>query len=169
MGEVVDSEPVVSLIVAMAENRVIGRDNGLPWRLPADLRHFKQVTMGKPVLMGRKTFESIGRPLPGRRNIVLSRSADFVAQGCETVTSIDQAVRGLAQHAELMVIGGANIYRQTLPLAHRLYLTLVGARVDGDARFPELDWSEWREVSREDHAPDERNRLPYSFRVYERD
>lgn len=168
MSSVQKTSPSITLVVAMAENRVIGIDNGLPWRLPADLQHFKRVTMGKPVVMGRKTFESIGRPLPGRRNVVVSRNADYQAEGCETFTSVASVLECLAQAPEIMVIGGANLYAQLLPHAHRIHLTLVHASVPGDAYFPELDHARWRTLSREDHAADERNNVAYSFLVLER-
>lgn len=160
--------PVISLVVAMAENRVIGVNNQLPWRLPADLQHFKRTTLGKPILMGRKTFESIGRALPGRRNIVVSRTPDYHAEGCETVCSIDAALALVRNEDEVMVIGGANLYTQLLPQAERIHLTLVHAQFDGDARFPQLDLDQWREAGRSDHAADARNAVPYSFLVYER-
>ena len=160
--------PIVSIIVAMSENRVIGVDNELPWRLPADLKHFKATTMGKPVLMGRKTFESIGRALPGRRNIVVSRTPGYQAAGCETVSSVEAALQRLESAPEIMVIGGASLYERLLPRAHRIHLTLVHTTIDGDARFPELDLAHWRETSRIDHQADERNPMAYSFLVYER-
>jgi dihydrofolate reductase len=148
----------IGLVVAAADNDVIGRNNALPWNLPADLKHFRRVTMGKPVLMGRRTFESIGRPLPGRSNIVISRDAAFGAAGVRAVTSLEAAL-ALAENIavidgsdELMVIGGAQIYRLALPLAARLYLTRVNARPEGDARLPPVDWTQWREVSRESHG-----------------
>lgn len=162
------ARPRITFVVAMSENRVIGVDNTLPWKLPADLRHFKHTTMGKPVLMGRKTFQSIGRALPGRRNIVVSRDPGFEAAGCETVASIDEAMGRVGGEPEVMVIGGASFYAQLLPRAERIHLTLVHAVIEGDAFFPELDPSQWREVSREEHAADERNRYAYSFLLYER-
>lgn len=128
---------IISMIAAMASNRVIGRDNKMPWHLPADLKHFKKVTLGKPVVMGRKTFESIGRPLPGRRNIVISRQAPLQPQGAEWVNSVEQALALLQDQAEVMIIGGAEIYRQCLPLAKRLYLTKIELVTDGDAFFPD--------------------------------
>ena len=124
----------IALIAALAENRVIGRKNRLPWRLPADLRRFKSLTMGKPVIMGRKTYESIGKPLPGRSNIVVTRDPDYRAQGCQVVHSLDQALEAGAGHAEVMVIGGAELYRQALGRAQRMYLTLVRAEVEGTSR-----------------------------------
>ncbi len=158
----------ISLVVAIAENGVIGRDNGLPWRLPADLQHFKRTTMGKPILMGRKTFESIGRPLPGRRNIVVSRNEQYRAEGCETVSSIDAALELAANEREIMIIGGASFYEQLLERADRLYVTRIHASVEGDAYFPQVDWSRWREIERSDHQPDERNEHAYSFVIYAR-
>ena len=163
----------VALIVAMANNRVIGRNNALPWHLSEDLKYFKRVTLGKPVIMGRKTFESIGRPLPGRANIVVSRSG-FVAENVRVVTSLDEALQLADSIAtidgaeEVMVIGGAELYAHALPLAQRLYLTLVDAEVAGDAWFPDFDEAAWREVAREDHAPIEPNPYPYSFRILEK-
>ncbi|MEM1114105.1 MAG: dihydrofolate reductase [Pseudomonadota bacterium] len=163
------------MIVAVAENGVIGRNNALPWHLPQDLRYFKQVTLGKPVVMGRKTWESIGRPLPGRSNIVISRDPDYSAEGVSVVASLDLAL-SLAEDIalidgadELMVIGGAAIYAEALPRAQRLYVTEVHAEVPGDAYLSGLELSEWREVSRERHPGDEHNELDYSFVVYERE
>jgi dihydrofolate reductase len=158
---------IISFVVAMARNRVIGHDNGLPWRLPADLRHFKSVTMGKPIIMGRKTFESIGRPLPGRANIVVTRDPAYQAEGCVVAHSIEAALAAAGDAEEVMVIGGADFYRQLLPRADRIYLTLIDAEFAGDASFPELDPVQWQERSREDHAPDADNPYPYSFIVLE--
>ncbi len=164
----------LSVIVAVAENGVVGRNNALPWYLPADLMYFKKVTMGKPVLMGRKTFESIGKPLPGRSNIVLSRDRAYAAEGVKVVASLQQAVELASDIAiidgrdELMVIGGADIYALAIPLADRLYITEVHAEVDGDAYLPAVDWSQWREVSRQRNAAVEPNRHDFSFVVYHR-
>ncbi len=164
----------VALIAAVADNGVVGRDNQLPWYLPEDLKHFKRTTLGKPVLMGRKTWESIGRPLPGRTNIVITRQPDYQSQGAHVAASLEQAVE-LAEAVavidgarELMVIGGAEIYRLALPRAQRMYLTEVHAEVTGDARFPCWDHSQWRECSRERHAAEGPNPYNYSFVVYER-
>ena len=168
------SQPVIALIAAMAENRVIGRDNALPWRLPGDLRFFKRTTLGKPVIMGRRTFESIGRPLPERDNIVVTRDPAWRADGVQVVHSLDQALAQAGRAAslrgagEVMVIGGASLYRAALPLAQRLYLTLVHATVPGDTYFPALEWREWREVQREDHGADAENPYSYSFLVLTR-
>ncbi|NNJ94224.1 MAG: type 3 dihydrofolate reductase [Halobacteria archaeon] len=158
----------ISIIVAMADNRVIGHDNHLPWHLPADLKHFKATTMGKPIIMGRKTWESIGRPLPGRTNIVVTRDARYTADGCVVVHSVDAALQACSADEEVMVIGGAEFYRQVLPHASTLYLTLVHDRFDGDAFFPELDACEWREVDREDFDADADNPHAYSFIRMER-
>lgn len=158
----------ISIITAMDNNRLIGKENGLPWKIPADLQFFKKVTMSKPIVMGRKTFESIGRPLPGRKNIIITRDNDYTADGCEVVYSIDQAV-SLAGHVdEVMVIGGANIYQQFITQADRLYLTIVHGEFSGDAWFPEIDFSQWQLAEKEDHKADEKNESDYSFEVYDR-
>lgn len=158
----------VSLIAAMARNRVIGRDNQLPWRLSADLQHFKSLTMGKPIVMGRKTYDSIGKPLPGRTNIVVTRDRDFAAEGCVVTHGIEAALQAAAGHDEVMVMGGANLYEQLLPRADRLYLTEVRADVEGDAWFPLFDPADWRERERQAHQADEKNEYDYDFVVLER-
>lgn len=159
----------LTAVVAATENDVIGRDNGMPWHLPADLKHFKDVTLGSPVLMGRKTFEAIGRPLPGRRNLVLSRDATFAPPGVEVVRSLDEAIGLAGDVPELMVIGGAALYALALPRIERVHLTRLHMRVDGDAYFPMLPPSEWREVSRSERRPaDERNACDMTFLVLER-
>ena len=154
----------ISLIAAMAEDRVIGKDNDMPWHLPADLQHFKRVTLGKPVIMGRKTFESIGRPLPGRKNIVITRSQNWTSNGVEVVNSPDNALKLVKDAEEVMIIGGGNIYRQFLSLADTLYLTFIDLKVEGDTQFP--DWKQfgsWAEIERQDFAADEKNPHPYQF------
>jgi dihydrofolate reductase len=156
----------LSLIAAMANHRVIGRDNTLPWHLPEDLRHFKATTLGKPVIMGRKTWESLGRPLPGRRNIVVSRNADYQPAGGELLTSLQAAIEATAEVDEVFVIGGAELYRQALPLAQRLYLTEIVGDYAGDAYFPEFAATEWRETSREAHTS--AGGINYAFVLYER-
>jgi dihydrofolate reductase len=160
--------PSLALIAALARNRVIGRDNRLPWHLPADLRFFKQTTMGKPLLMGRRTWESIGRPLPGRRMIVLSRDPGYQAPGCAVARSLDEAVDLAGSVAEVMVIGGATVYRQALLRAGRLYLTRVEADVPGDAWFPEWNEQDWRLVWEEPHPADAEHVWPYRFQRWER-
>lgn len=154
---------ILSLVAALGDDGVIGKDNALLWQLPADLRHFKDLTMGKPVIMGRRTHESIGRPLPGRKNIVVSRRRDYTAAGCVVVNSPEEAIRAASEAAEVMVIGGAELYRQLLPCAHRMYLTLVHGRFEGDTWFPEFDKTQWREVERTDFDSDERNPYRFSF------
>ena len=159
---------MISIVVAMDRNRLIGRGNALPWHLPADLAHFKSVTMGKPILMGRKTYESIGRPLPGRHNIVITRNAGFAASGCTVVTSVEAALAAAGAVPEIMLIGGAQLYAELLPRVGRIYVTRIDAAFEGDAWFPALDDGDWVETARSDHDPDERNPYPYSFRVLER-
>lgn len=159
---------LISLIAAVAENGIIGRDNTLPWRLPADLRHFRRLTLGHPVLLGRRNYESIGRPLPQRTNIVLTRRAGYAAPGCVVVHSLAQALAAAREAAEVFVAGGAEIYAQTLERAQRFYLTRVHAEIPGDTRFPPLDWSQWREVARERHEPDPEHAHAYSFITLER-
>ena len=163
-----------SMIVAMAENRAIGINNKLPWYLPNDLKYFKQVTMGKPILMGRKTFESIGKPLPGRTNIVMTRNENWSAEGVKVVHSLDQAfdmgesVCEIDGQSEVMIIGGDQIYQMSLPEIDRIYLTKVHAELKGDAFFPEVDWREWKELAREDFKAEGPNPYDYSFIVLER-
>lgn len=160
--------PIVSLIVAMTPARVIGRDNDLPWRLPADLQRFKALTMGRPIIMGRRTWDSIGRPLPGRTSIVLSRSCGFAPAGALVVRDFKQALVAAGPVEEVFVIGGAQVYALALPRADRLYLTTVHADVDGDARFPAFEASDWREVERMERPADERHAWPMTFSVLER-
>ena len=152
-----------SLVIAQAANRVIGRDNRMPWHLPADLAHFKRITMGHPVIMGRKTWESIGRALPGRLNIVISRTPSFNAPGATVVHSLDEAFLAAADADEGFVIGGGQIYAEALPTADRIYLTEVSAEVEGDTTFPALDRSQWHETIMGERAPDERNAHPLRF------
>lgn len=164
----------LALIAAYAQNRVVGIDNKLPWHLPEDLKYFKRCTSGKAIIMGRKTFDSIGRPLPNRTNIVISRNPEFEVEGVKVVSTLDEAIE-LAKAVnevngidEIMVIGGATIYELTLPIADRLYLTHVHAKVEGDAYFPEVDFSNWHEVERADYSASETNPYDYSFVVYEK-
>lgn len=160
--------PQLTLIAALADHRVIGHDNRLPWRLPADLRFFKQTTMGKPLLMGRRTWESIGRPLPGRRMIVLTSQPGYSAPGCTVVHSLDEALMSAGAVAEIMVIGGATLYAQTLPLAARLYLTVIDAEIPGDVRFPEWNPLDWRLDWEEAHPADAEHAWAYRFQRWER-
>jgi len=157
----------ISLVAAVASNGVIGQGNRLPWRLPADLRHFRALTIGKPVIMGRRTFESLGLPLPDRRNIVVTRQRLQFA-GCQVAGSPDEALRLAAPAQEVMVIGGADLYAQYLPAAQRMYLTLVRQAFAGDRRFPAYAATEWHEIAREDHAADAQNPHAFSFVTLER-
>ena len=159
---------LVSIIAAMDRNRLIGNKNQLPWHLPADLAHFKRVTMGKPIIMGRKTYESIGRPLPGRTNIVLTRSSDFSAEGVLTANTLEQALNHVSAEDEVMIIGGSTIYELTLPEADRLYLTYVEDSFEGDAWFPDFDLEQWSIVASEEHSADEKNSSAYRFVTYAR-
>ncbi|WP_419812251.1 dihydrofolate reductase [Bacterioplanoides sp.] len=168
----------LSLIVALAQNHVIGRDNKLPWYLPNDLKYFKQVTLGKPVIMGRKTYESIGKPLPGRTNIIITRQTDYQPAGAsDSVKVVEslQAAQALAEsialidgQSEAMIIGGAEIYTLALPLVDRMYLTEVHADVEGDAYFPQFERQGWHQVAGEDFSAEGPNPYDYSFNVYER-
>ncbi len=164
----------LSVIVAVAENGVVGRNNALPWYIPADLQYFKRTTLGKPIVMGRKTYESIGRPLPGRTNIVISSNPTFKTEGVRVVSSLPDALELAGEIAlidgtdELMVIGGATIYEVAVPLADRLYITEVHACVEGDAHLCDVDWSCWVERSRERHSAIEPNTYDFSFVVYDR-
>ena len=157
----------LEIVVAVARNGVIGRGNELPWRLPADLAHFKRLTLGRPILMGRRTWDSLGRPLPGRRNLVLSRDSGRVLEGAEVVTRVEQA-RALVGDGVLMVIGGAQLYQILLPEVAVLHLTTVHADVDGDVRFPAWVASEWEETWTEAHSADERHAHAYTFRTLQR-
>ena len=161
---------VISLIVAVADNGIIGKENGLPWHLGADMKRFKAITTGHTILMGKNTYLSIGRPLPNRRNVVLSSSltADDVP-GCEVLSGLDELENlQLADGEELFVIGGARVYAQLLPKADKLYLTRVRTQADGDVKFPEVDWDEWQLCSETHGFADEKNDFDYSFQNYER-
>lgn len=158
----------ISIIVAMAANRVIGAEGSLPWRLPADLKRFRSLTMGKPMVMGRKTYESIGRPLPGRTNIVLTTDASFRAEGCAIAHSLDEALARAGDADELMVIGGSAVYRAALPLADRVYLTVLNRPYQGDVLFPPYDASDWIEIERTTVEDDADMPEGYSFIVLQR-
>ncbi len=157
----------VTIVVAISENHVIGKDNKLLWYLPNDLKHFKDITTGHTVIMGRKTYESVGKPLPKRRNIIITRQ-DIKIEGCEVVNSIEAALKLAIGEEEVFIVGGAEIYKQAMLLTDRIYLTIVHKEFDGDSFFPEINLNEWKAVSREDHGPDEKNSLPYSFITYEK-
>ncbi len=158
----------LSLVVAVSENDVIGRDNALPWHLPADLKHFKAITMGKPIVMGRKTYDSIGRPLPGRLNIVISRNRALRIPGVDVVGSFEEALARAGDAPEVAVIGGAELFRTALPLARRIYLTRVHGNVEGETKFPRLDPKQWREVERSHHPADERHEYAMTFSKLDR-
>lgn len=161
---------IISIIVAMAKNRAIGINNKLPWDMPADLKYFHDNTIGKPVIMGQKTFESIGRILPDRTNIVLTLDKGFSFPGVKVVYSIEEAI-GIAKDTgaqEAMICGGASIYRQFLPLSDRLYLTIIDTEIDGDAFFPEIDFNKWKEVKKIENKKDKENKFNYTFLVLER-
>ena len=161
--------PVISLIWAMAINRVIGRENALPWKLPADMRWFRRHTLGKPIVMGRKTFESFGaKPLPERKNIVVSRDPGYIAPGALVAPSLQAAIAAAAPCEEIMIIGGASLYAQALPLARRLYVTEVQINVEGDAFFPCYEPGEWKEVFEERYEADEKNPYDCVFTILER-
>lgn len=157
-----------SIVVAVARNGVIGRDNQLPWRLPDDLKYFKQVTMGRPVIMGRRTWQSIGKALPGRKNIVVTRDRDFAAAGCEVVHSLPEAWQAAEGADEACVIGGTTLFEETLPSADVIHLTEVEADVEGDTWFPPIDRSEWRETEVARHPADARNAYPFRIVRLER-
>jgi len=159
---------IVSLVVAMAENHVIGRGGGLPWHLPKDLQFFKRITLDHTVIMGRKTFEEIKQPLANRRNVVISRAASFQPRGVTVVPSLEEALALGATEDEVFVIGGGEIFRLALPRADRLYLTLVHARVEGDTFFPSFDLATWALEEEENHPADEKHAYPFSIRTYTR-
>jgi len=158
----------LSLIVAMAENRTIGINKEMPWHLSADLKKFKKITMGHPIIMGRKTFESIGRPLPGRKNIIISRNTDYQQEGCEVFNNLDKAIQSCQVEEEVFVIGGATLYEAILDKSDRLYVTEIKKSFEGDTWFPEIDQQEWSEYEREDINDDSSVDFSYSFVSYKR-
>ena len=158
----------VSVIVAASANNVIGVDGGLPWRLPEDLRRFKELTMGKPMLMGRLTYESIGKALPGRRSIILTRQIDFQAADCEVVATADAAIAAVSDVEELMIIGGGNVYEQLLPMTDRIYLTRVHTHIDGDTFFPDIDPADWRSINAERFPVNADREYGFTFETLER-
>ena len=157
----------ISIVVAISENHVIGKDNKLLWHLPNDLKHFKEITTGHTIIMGRKTYESVGKPLPNRRNIIITRQA-ITIPGCEVVNSIEAALVLCADENEVFIVGGAEIHKQAIKLTDRIYLTVVHKEFEGDSFFPKINKDEWKEVSHEDHESDHKNPLPYSFITLER-
>lgn len=160
---------MISMIAAMADNRIIGADNDMPWHLPADLKHFKATTMGKPVLMGRKTYESIGKALPGRPNIVITTNVEYTLPDATVVNSIDAAMQAASAFDEVMIIGGGTIYQTMLAQAQRLYLTFIDLNVEGDTQFPDYEAvGDWLEVARETHQKDEKNPHDYTFVTLQR-
>ena len=167
-NSVVSLPPRISIVAALARNRAIGSGNTMPWRLPEDLRRFRLLTIGHAVIMGRKTFESIGSPLQGRNNIVITRSRDWSSSGCVTVHSLDDALLAAGNRSDAFVIGGAQIYALAMPLAQRMHLTEIECDFEGDAFFPEFDRSQWREVSRERRAQNGPSAFAYAFVEYER-
>lgn len=162
------TRPHLSILVAMACNRTIGIDNTLPWRIPADMQHFRALTMGHHLVMGRKTYDSIGRPLPGRTTVIVSRDPSLKIDGCIVAHSLGEAIAACAGDSELFVVGGAEIYAQALPLADTLYITEIRQEVAGDVHFPEFDRKAWREVAREKHSQTEPQPLEYHFVTYRR-
>ena len=160
---------IISLIWAMDDNRLIGSNNGLPWKLPADMKWFRQHTLGKPIIMGRKTYESFGaKPLPERTNIVITRDPDYCSEGAVIAHSIDEAIEQAGDAEELMIIGGASFYQQMLPSADRLYITRVLGQFEGDAWFPDFDLNDWQLIEQHTHAIDDRNKHACTFQIYER-
>jgi dihydrofolate reductase len=159
---------LISLIVAMDRNRVIGNQGRLPWHISADLKNFRAITMGKPIIMGRKTHESIGRVLPGRENVIITRDKNYQATGCTVLHSLECVYAKFHDSDEIMIMGGAGLYEQTLAKAGRIYLTEVHAAVEGDTCFPDFDRETWEEVSRQDFRADEKNEYDYSFVILER-
>ena len=158
----------ISIIVAISENNAIGKDNQLLWHLPADLKHFKEITTGHTIIMGRKTYDSIGKPLPNRRSIVITRNSELTIEGVEVVTSLDDAIALCAQDEEVFIIGGAEIYQQSLPVTNRIYLTRVHQKYDADAFFPTLNPEAWREIDSITYQADEKNSVAYTFSTLER-
>ncbi|MES2279207.1 MAG: dihydrofolate reductase [Bacteroidota bacterium] len=158
---------IISAVVAIAENNAIGKNNELLWRLPNDLKHFRQITTGHTVIMGRKTYDSVGKPLPNRRNIIITRQK-IAIEGCEVVASVDEALVLCTGEPEVFIVGGAEIYKLAMPVTNRIYLTIVHQEFDADAFFPSINYHEWAETEREDHGTDEKHAIPYSFITLQR-
>ncbi len=161
---------ILSLVAAVANNNVIGNENQLIWHMPADLKHFKDLTMGHTLIMGRKTFESIGKPLKGRNTIVVTTQTDYDAKGCNVVSSVREAIRAVKREKEVFVAGGGNIYKQTIGLYHtrRMYITRIYANFEGDAFFPDIDPEHWELIQFEEYEADENNKYPYAFLTYKK-
>ena len=159
---------LISFVVAMGKNKVIGKNNSLPWTMPADMKRFKELTLNKPVIMGRKTFESIGKPLPKRKNIVITHDKNYDAEGCIVAHSIDEALNAAGNAKEAMVIGGSQIFREFFSKANKIYLTIIEHNFDGNIKVPEYDITEWEETSYEEHEKDAENPYDYSFIALER-
>ncbi len=159
---------IISIIAAMGKNKVIGKNNSLPWKLPADMNHFKELTTGKPVIMGRKTFESIGKPLSNRTNIIITCDKNYKAEDCVVVHSIEEALNAAENYEEVMVIGGSQIYKEFLPKANKMYLTLIDADFEGNVFFPDYKVEEWKEIAYEEHERDANNQYNYIFLTLER-
>ena len=159
---------IISFVAAMGKNKVIGKDNSLPWSLPADMKHFRNLTTGKPIIMGRKTFESIGKPLPNRINIIITRDQNYKAEGCTIAHSTDEALTAAGNAEEVMVIGGAQIYKEFLPKANKMYLTIIDTDFEGDTYFPDYNVEEWKETAYEEYERDAENPYDYSFITLEK-
>jgi dihydrofolate reductase len=159
---------IISFIAAMGKNRTIGNKGKLPWSLPADMKYYRDKTKGKPIIMGRKTHEGIGKPLPDRTNIIITRDRTYKSKGCIVVHSVDKALEAAGNAEEIMIIGGSQIYKEFLPKANRIYLTVIDAEFEGDTYFPEYDLTQWKEVSYEEHKRDAENQYDYAFIVLER-
>ncbi len=157
----------ITIVVAIAQNYAIGKNNQLLWHLPKDLKHFKDITAGHTVIMGRKTFDSVGKPLPKRRNIIITRQA-LTIEGCEVVNSLQAAINLCKTEEEVMIVGGAEIYKQAMQITNRIYLTIVHHAFDADTFFPEIDYTLWKETAREDHETDEQHQFSYSFITLEK-
>jgi len=160
--------PKISILVAMASNRTIGINNTLPWRCPEDLKHFKALTMGHHMIMGRKTFDSIGKPLPGRTTVVVTRNANLKIEGCVIAHSLQEAIAACAGDEEIFIVGGAELYAQSIPLADTLYLTEIQQEINGDAHFPAIKHSEWQEIAREKRSQEQPQALEFHFATYSR-
>lgn len=159
---------MLSIIVAISENNVIGKDNDLIWHLPRDLKHFKETTIGHYVIQGRKTYESYGKPLPNRTNVIITRDKDYTAEGCIVVHSLEEAIKKAENDTEPFIIGGGKIYEQALPLVDRIYITKIHHSFDGDTYFPEINMDEWKLTDKRDFEPDEKNKYPFSILVLDR-